>query len=217
MVENWVPRPREPAHLESELFLATKRRLEALIHRDRAPGGRPPADRAHDHGRRRRRVVGRLAEDSPPWLMRLHPNASCFEEELPGGAMWSRVVRRHHTLRLTDVEGGANVGAAALQPRPAARALQHARHPEGAAHRLPHRRARAVLGHGPHPAARSPPTPAAGTTPSAATCDAAGIARRSTARPATRSSATSTTATPTTASWSSWASGAWASRTWCPT
>jgi NitT/TauT family transport system ATP-binding protein len=34
-VENWVPRPREPAHLESELFLATKRRLESLIHRDR--------------------------------------------------------------------------------------------------------------------------------------------------------------------------------------
>jgi NitT/TauT family transport system ATP-binding protein len=34
-VENWVPRPREPVHLESELFLATKRRLESLIHRDR--------------------------------------------------------------------------------------------------------------------------------------------------------------------------------------
>jgi NitT/TauT family transport system ATP-binding protein len=34
-IENWVPRPREPAHLESELFLATKRRLESLIHRDR--------------------------------------------------------------------------------------------------------------------------------------------------------------------------------------
>jgi NitT/TauT family transport system ATP-binding protein len=34
-VEVWVPRPREPAQLESELFLATKRHLEALIHRDR--------------------------------------------------------------------------------------------------------------------------------------------------------------------------------------
>jgi urea carboxylase-associated protein 2 len=33
-----------------------------------------------------------------------------FEEELPGGAMWSRVVRRHQTLRLIDLEGGANVG-----------------------------------------------------------------------------------------------------------
>jgi NitT/TauT family transport system ATP-binding protein len=32
-VENWVPRPREPAHLESELFLRTKRRLESQIHR----------------------------------------------------------------------------------------------------------------------------------------------------------------------------------------
>jgi uncharacterized protein len=33
-----------------------------------------------------------------------------FEEELPGGAMRSFVLRRHHTLRVTDVEGGANVG-----------------------------------------------------------------------------------------------------------
>jgi uncharacterized protein len=30
-------------------------------------------------------------------------------EPLPGAAMWSSVVPRHHTLRLTDVEGGANV------------------------------------------------------------------------------------------------------------
>jgi NitT/TauT family transport system ATP-binding protein len=34
-VEVWVPRPRTPAHLESPLFLATKRHLEALIHRER--------------------------------------------------------------------------------------------------------------------------------------------------------------------------------------
>jgi urea carboxylase-associated protein 2 len=33
-----------------------------------------------------------------------------YEEELPGGAMRSFVLRRHHVLRLTDVEGGANVG-----------------------------------------------------------------------------------------------------------
>jgi NitT/TauT family transport system ATP-binding protein len=32
-VEVWVPRPREPAHLESDLFHQTKRRLEAQIHR----------------------------------------------------------------------------------------------------------------------------------------------------------------------------------------
>jgi uncharacterized protein len=31
-----------------------------------------------------------------------------FEETLPGGAMWSHVLKRHHTLRLTDLEGGAN-------------------------------------------------------------------------------------------------------------
>lgn len=33
-----------------------------------------------------------------------------FHEELAGGAMWSHVVKRHTTLRLTDVEGGVNVG-----------------------------------------------------------------------------------------------------------
>src|SRR6266581_75252 len=33
-----------------------------------------------------------------------------FDEHLPGGGLWSWVVRRHHTLRLTDLEGGANVG-----------------------------------------------------------------------------------------------------------
>jgi uncharacterized protein len=34
-----------------------------------------------------------------------------FEETIPGGAMWSYVLKRHQTLRLTDLEGGANVGA----------------------------------------------------------------------------------------------------------
>src|SRR3954462_3642515 len=33
-----------------------------------------------------------------------------LEDEVPGGAMWSRVIRRHQTLRLVDCEGGANVG-----------------------------------------------------------------------------------------------------------
>jgi len=31
-----------------------------------------------------------------------------LEEEIPGGAMWSHVLHRHQTLRLTDVDGGAN-------------------------------------------------------------------------------------------------------------
>jgi urea carboxylase-associated protein 2 len=31
-----------------------------------------------------------------------------LEEEVPGGAMWSHVLHRHQTLRLTDLEGGAN-------------------------------------------------------------------------------------------------------------
>ena len=34
-----------------------------------------------------------------------------FEETIPGGAMWSCVLSRHRTLRLTDVEGGVNVSA----------------------------------------------------------------------------------------------------------
>jgi urea carboxylase-associated protein 2 len=32
-----------------------------------------------------------------------------FEEHLPGGGLWSAVLRRHRVLRLNDLEGGANV------------------------------------------------------------------------------------------------------------
>ncbi len=35
---------------------------------------------------------------------------SLFEEWIPGGGMWSWVVRRHTGLRITDLEGGTNVG-----------------------------------------------------------------------------------------------------------
>lgn len=38
-----------------------------------------------------------------------------YEEHLPGGGLWSGVLRRHHTLRLTDLEGGANVGLMAYR------------------------------------------------------------------------------------------------------
>lgn len=34
-----------------------------------------------------------------------------YEIELSGAGMWSRIIGRHKTLRLTDLEGGANVGA----------------------------------------------------------------------------------------------------------
>ncbi|MFZ4765103.1 MAG: urea amidolyase associated protein UAAP1 [Roseimicrobium sp.] len=33
-----------------------------------------------------------------------------YELELSGAGMWSRIVARHKSLRLTDLEGGANVG-----------------------------------------------------------------------------------------------------------
>lgn len=32
-----------------------------------------------------------------------------YSEHLPGGGLWSAVIRRHRLLRLTDLEGGANV------------------------------------------------------------------------------------------------------------
>jgi urea carboxylase-associated protein 2 len=38
-----------------------------------------------------------------------------FEETVPGGGMWSFVLRRHLTLRITDLQGGANVGLMAYQ------------------------------------------------------------------------------------------------------
>ena len=38
------------------------------------------------------------------------PDRLLYEEELPGGARWSGVLRRHHTMRLIDLEGGANAG-----------------------------------------------------------------------------------------------------------
>jgi uncharacterized protein len=34
-----------------------------------------------------------------------------YETTLPGATMWSKVIGRHKVLRLTDLEGGANVGA----------------------------------------------------------------------------------------------------------
>jgi urea carboxylase-associated protein 2 len=38
------------------------------------------------------------------------PEKILFEELLPGGGLWSWRLRRHQTLRITDLEGGANVG-----------------------------------------------------------------------------------------------------------
>ena len=38
------------------------------------------------------------------------PENNLFEETLPGGGLWSWRLQRHTTLRITDLEGGANVG-----------------------------------------------------------------------------------------------------------
>ena len=40
----------------------------------------------------------------------MNPETILFEEALPGGGLWSWPLRRHTTLRLTDLEGGTNVG-----------------------------------------------------------------------------------------------------------
>jgi urea carboxylase-associated protein 2 len=39
-----------------------------------------------------------------------------FEDEIPGGAHWSFIVRRGHVLRLIDKDGGANVGMLLFNP-----------------------------------------------------------------------------------------------------
>lgn len=36
-----------------------------------------------------------------------------YNETLPGGGLWSGIIRRHRALRLTDLEGGANVSVMA--------------------------------------------------------------------------------------------------------
>ena len=44
-----------------------------------------------------------------PTAMGLDPNRVLWDEVIPGGAHWSGVMRRGTVLRLTDLEGGANV------------------------------------------------------------------------------------------------------------
>ena len=41
----------------------------------------------------------------------LPPPSVLWKEEIPGGAHWSFVIKRGMTLRLTDMQGGANVSA----------------------------------------------------------------------------------------------------------
>ncbi len=40
----------------------------------------------------------------------MNPEKILFEETLPGGGLWSWPLKRHTTLRITDLEGGTNVG-----------------------------------------------------------------------------------------------------------
>ncbi len=43
-------------------------------------------------------------------------NDMIYSDTLPGGKHWSLVMRRHNRLRLTDIEGGANVGMLFYNP-----------------------------------------------------------------------------------------------------
>jgi urea carboxylase-associated protein 2 len=45
------------------------------------------------------------------------PLTMLFDERLPGGGLWSVLLRRHQVLRLTDLEGGANAALMAWNAR----------------------------------------------------------------------------------------------------
>lgn len=57
------------------------------------------------------RTILEAARPVPVPAVELSVDKLVYEEELPGGAMWSWVVKRGDVLRLTDLEGRANVGA----------------------------------------------------------------------------------------------------------
>ena len=46
----------------------------------------------------------------------LHSTPSLREEQLPGGAHTSLILRKGQILRLTDIDGGANVSMMMLNP-----------------------------------------------------------------------------------------------------
>lgn len=57
------------------------------------------------------RTILKAARPAPAPLAEIPAERLVYEEELPGGAMWSWVVKRGDVLRLTDLDGAANVGA----------------------------------------------------------------------------------------------------------
>lgn len=55
-------------------------------------------------------VHQRLAEES-------NVSHTIYSDTLPGGKHWSMILRRHQRLRLTDIDGGANVGMLFYNPQ----------------------------------------------------------------------------------------------------
>ena len=139
-----------------------------------------------------------------------------WEETVPGGATWSHVLKRGTALRITDTEGGANAGALFYNFECPGRALQHAGHPQGAAHRAPHRRLRPLLRHGPHPLLHHRRHRRL-ARPARRLLQRRAGRRTLRRRHAIRSAATTRTRTRSTASWSNSASGDSARATSSPT
>jgi len=57
------------------------------------------------------RTILKAALSATDPLLQIPAEKLVYEEELPGGAMWSWTVKRGQVLRLLDLEGRANVGA----------------------------------------------------------------------------------------------------------
>ena len=87
----------------------------------------------------------------PDHSTRFSPDLVLWQEHMPGGLHWSGLLRRGNTLRITPTVRTPTSRPAVLQPRQPQRALQHAGHAQGAAHRLPARGARLLFRHGAHP------------------------------------------------------------------
>ena len=73
-----------------------------------------------------------------------------WEETIEPGATWSHVLKRGTSLRIVDLEGGANVGAIFYNFECSAERYNKA-DTQGPAHRPANRGMRVVFGYGPDP------------------------------------------------------------------
>ena len=137
--------------------------------------------------------------------------APLYEETLPGGGHASFILKRGQVLRITDLEGGANVGMMLLNARQPSERLnlpdtlkgQHTfRLTEGHCLYSDMGRVLAAI-----------VSDSCGWHDSIGGVLDAGEVQASTVPAATRNCATASSATATTTCWSRWASGTWISKT----